>query len=101
LAVAIVATAAEPSPTGARTSSVNRWPDDGSPLAAAARARASKLAAGHAHMAGERGPLVAPVDDEIVPLGFARYCLFDRRVEQTVAFGRAQRGAQVGGVFLA
>ena len=44
---------------------------------------------------------MAPVDDEIVALGLARNRFRDRRIEQIVAFGRAQRGAQIGGVFLA
>src|SRR6516165_8789268 len=44
---------------------------------------------------------MAPVDDEIVALGLARDRFRDRGIEQIVAFGRAQRGAQIGGVFLA
>src|SRR5262249_53618992 len=48
-----------------------------------------RSAPGHAHVAGERRPLMAPVDDEIVPLGLARDRFRDRRIEQIVAFGRA------------
>ena len=47
------------------------------------------------------GPLMAAVDDEIMPLGLARDGLVDRGMEQVVAFGGAQRRAQIGGVFLA
>jgi hypothetical protein len=36
---------------------------------------------------------MAPVDDEIVALGLARDRFRNRRIEQIVAFGRAQRGA--------
>src|SRR5262249_48766877 len=48
-----------------------------------------RSAPGQAHVAGERRPLMAPVDDEIVPLGLARDRFRDRRIEQIVAFGRA------------
>src|SRR5262249_17927768 len=48
-----------------------------------------RSAPGHAHVAGERRPLMASVDDEIVPLGLARDRFRDRRIEQIVAFGRA------------
>src|SRR6266540_1546518 len=43
---------------------------------------------------------MAAVDDEIVALGLARDRLRDGRIEQIVAFGGAQRGAQISGVFL-
>ena len=52
-------------------------------------------------MAGQRRALVAPVDDEIVALGLARDCFFDRGFEQAVSLRSPQRGAQVSGVFLA
>jgi hypothetical protein len=51
-------------------------------------------------MAGERRPLMAAVDDEIVALGLARDRFRYGGIEQVVAFGGAQRGAQIGGVFL-
>src|SRR6476660_3443506 len=59
-----------------------------------------ELAAGHAHMARQRRPLVSPIDDEIVAFWLARYRLFDRGVQKVVAFGCAQRLAQIGGIFL-
>src|SRR5215831_230047 len=59
-----------------------------------------RLAPGYAHVAGQRRPLMASVDDEIVPLGLARDRFRNRRIEQIVAFGRAQRRAQIGGVLL-
>src|SRR5580692_6810194 len=61
----------------------------------------SRLAAGHAHVPRQSRALVAAVDDEVVAFGLARYGLFDGGVEELVAFGRAQRLPQVGGVFLA
>src|ERR671935_1317453 len=63
-------------------------------------ARIVRLSAGYAHVAGECRPLVAAVDDEIVALGLARDRLRDGCIEEIVAFRGAQRGAQIGGVFL-
>src|SRR5215831_19807337 len=45
-----------------------------------------RLAPGYAHVAGQRRPLMASVDDEIVPLGLARDRFRNRRIEQIVAF---------------
>src|SRR6185312_13756964 len=70
------------------------------PPCPAARPSAAGLAAGHVHVAGEGRALMAPVDDEIVALGLARDRLGDRGIEEIVAFGCAQRSAQIGGVFL-
>ena len=47
------------------------------------------------------GPLVAAVDDEIVALGLAGDRFVDGRVQEIVAFGSAQRLAQIGGILLA
>ena len=59
-----------------------------------------ELPASHAHMARQRRPLVPPVDNEIVALGLARDRFFDGGVQKIVAFGCAQRLAQIGRVFL-
>ncbi len=59
------------------------------------------LAAGDAHMARQRWAPMAAVDDEIVPLGLARDRVLDRCLQKLVAFGGAQRRAQVRGIFLA
>src|SRR6266851_2661341 len=82
---AAAATATEPSSTPGRRSIDNL--DAGS-------------APGHAHVARQRRPLVTPVDDEIVPLGLARDGFLDRRMQQLVALGGAQRSAQIRGVLL-
>src|SRR4051812_42606399 len=58
-------------------------------------------AAGDAHMARQRGPLVAPIDNEIVPFGLASDCFVDRCIQQVVAFRGTQRPAQIGRVLLA
>src|SRR6185295_4616256 len=60
-----------------------------------------RLAAGHAHMAGDRGPGVAAVDDEVVALGLAADRLAHGRLQELVALARPQRRAQIGGVILA
>jgi hypothetical protein len=49
----------------------------------------------------DRGLLGAPVDDEVMALGLAADGLVDGGGQQLVAFRRAQRRAQVGGVVLA
>src|SRR6202042_2308398 len=59
------------------------------------------LAPGHAHMARERRPAMAAIDDEVVALGFSPNRLVDRGKQKIVAFGCAQRLAQVGGILLA
>src|SRR5947199_6047887 len=56
--------------------------------------------AGHAHMAGDSGPVVAAVDDEIVALGLARDCLADCRLDRFVTFGLAKRTTQIRRIFL-
>src|SRR4051812_41027633 len=61
----------------------------------------SLSAAGHAHVPGEGRALVAAVDDEIMALGLARDRVLDGSIEQGVTLRRAQRRAEVGGVFLA
>src|SRR5688572_4408845 len=58
-------------------------------------------AAGHAHMPGDRGPGVAAVDDEVVPLGLARDRLAYGGDQRLIALALAQRRAQVGRVLLA
>ena len=64
--------AEEPSSTPRRTSIEKKeWDAAGRGQLARAGTRTFRLAAGHAHVAGERGPLVAPVDDEVMPLGLA------------------------------
>ena len=57
--------------------------------------------AGDAHVARQRGALVPAIDDEIVALGLAGDRLVDGGVEEIVAFGGAQRLAQIGRVVLA
>src|SRR6266446_8965810 len=57
--------------------------------------------AGHAHMPGDGGPVVTPIDDEVVALGLAVDGFADRRFERLIPFGLAQRGAQIGCVLLA
>src|SRR5262249_46903351 len=87
-------------PRGLRGGQSVKTPAPRQPPGPASRPTTAGSAAGHAHVAGERRALVAPIDDEIVALGLARDRLCDRGVEQIVAFGGAQRGAQIGGVFL-
>src|SRR5262245_36095423 len=58
------------------------------------------LAARHAHMAGKRRTLMPAVDDEIVPLRLACDRVLDRCTDGSIAFGGAQRRAQIGGVLL-
>ena len=43
---------------------------------------------------------IGPVDDEIMSLRFARDCLADRGIEEIVPLRGAQRGAQIGCVFV-
>src|SRR5262245_2207721 len=97
----VAAGTSEPSYTPTRTS-IGKTDD---PRATAARVRRPsfvvRLTPGHAHVAGGGRPLMAAVDDEILALGLARDRFRNRRIEQSVALGRAQRGAQIGGVFLA
>ena len=51
---------------------------------------------------GTAGAVMAPVDDEIMPLGLARDGLADRRLEQRIVLVEGpQRGPQVGGILLA
>src|SRR5262249_56571003 len=52
-----------------------------------------RSAPGHAHVAGERPPLVAPVDDEIVALRLAGDRFPGRRIQPIAAFRRPERGA--------
>src|SRR5438034_1825425 len=52
-------------------------------------------------MASDGGPVVAAVDDEIMPLGLAVDRGADRGFERLVALGLAQRGAQIRRIFLA
>src|SRR2546428_680094 len=68
----------------------------GTPL----KATAPQPPAGHAHMAGETGPVVAAIDDEIVAFRLAVDRLADRCFERLVAFRLPQRRTQVGGVLL-
>src|SRR5262245_54237350 len=89
----------EPSSTAARRS-IGKTDDGSWPTRAASMPASLRLAAWHAQVTCECRALMAPVDDEIVALGLARDRLGDRGVEQIVAFGRAQRSAQIGGVFL-
>src|SRR5262245_52500283 len=56
--------------------------------------------AGDAHMPRDRRPAMAAIDDEIMALWLTANGLIDGRVQQVVTFGGAQRGAQIGGVFL-
>src|SRR5258708_6511109 len=56
--------------------------------------------AGDAHMARHRWSIVAAIDDEIVALGLAGDRFVNGGLEQPVALGQAQRGAQIGGVLL-
>ena len=56
---------------------------------------------GDAHMASDTRPVVPTVDYKVVALRLAADGLVDRRVEQIVVGRRAQRRAQIGGVFLA
>src|SRR6267378_8564256 len=62
---------------------------------------ADRSPAGHAHMSGDGGPVVTPIDDEVVALGLAVDGFADRRFERLIPFGLAQRGAQIGCVLLA
>src|SRR6266702_4471938 len=64
------------------------------------KAIARRSPAGHAHMAGDRGPVVAAIDDEIVAFRLAADRLADRRVERLVAFRLPQRCAQIGRILL-
>src|SRR6516165_6436075 len=52
-------------------------------------------------MTGNRRPIVAAVDNEVVPLGLTTDCLLDRRFEELVAFGLPQRGTEVRRILLA
>ena len=60
----------------------------------------SVLSAGHAHVAHYSGDTTGPVNDEIMAFGFAGDRLTDRRIEKTVPLRGAERGAQVGRVFV-
>src|ERR1700724_122773 len=62
---------------------------------------ADRSPAGHAHMPGDGGPVMAAVDDEVVALGLAVDGFANRRFERLIAFGLTQRGAQIGRVLLA
>src|SRR5437763_12775266 len=64
------------------------------------RLSAASSPARDAHMAGNRGPVVAPVDDEIVPLGLARDRFADRSFKRLIAFGLAQWRTQIRRVLL-
>src|SRR5918994_7098452 len=63
--------------------------------------RRENSAAGDAHVSRQRGPLMASVDNEIVPLGLAGDGLVDRGIQKVVALGGAQRRAQIGSILLA
>src|SRR5205823_10559270 len=71
-----------------------RWRNASSLLAAAS-------AAGHVHVALDRGPLSPAVDHEVMALGLARDRLVDRGLEERIALRRAHGLAQIGGVVLA
>src|SRR5215467_11069015 len=58
-------------------------------------------AAGHAHVAGDGGALMAAIDDEVVALGLAANRLVDRGKERIVGLRSAQGFAQIGRVVLA
>ena len=44
---------------------------------------------------------MAPVDDEIMPLGLARNSFIDGGIDEFIVFRCAQRGAEISRVFLA
>ena len=60
----------------------------------------SPLPAGDAHVARYGRPIIRAVNDEIMALGFAGDRLADRRIEKHVPFRGAERGAQIGRVFV-
>src|SRR5437660_10203468 len=80
---------------------VRRGPQLSICLASSRGAGSRRSTAGHAHMAGDGGPVVAAVDDEIMPLGLAVDRGADRGFERLVALGLAQRGAQIRRILLA
>src|SRR5271167_1277917 len=57
--------------------------------------------AGYAHVAGDGGPVVATVDDEVMAARLAVDRFANRRLERRISFGVAQRRAQVRGILLA
>ena len=59
------------------------------------------LAAGDTHVTADGWLLMAPVDDEIVALGFSRDTLNDGLLDQIIALGSPKRGAKVGFILLA
>src|SRR5690606_32298622 len=69
--------------------------------ASVASGKWSRSAAGDAHVTRECRRPVAPVDDEVVPLGLPPNRLVDCGLQKGVIGGGSQRGPQVGGVFLA
>src|SRR5208282_4862289 len=62
---------------------------------------AERAPAGHAHMPGDGGPVVATVDDEIVTARLAADRFPNRRLERFISFGLTQGGAQIGRILLA
>src|SRR6185437_16248345 len=68
--------------------------------AASSGIAARRSPAGHTHMAGDCGPVVAAVDDEIVTLRLAADRFADRRFDGVVAFRLPERRAQIGGILL-
>src|SRR4029078_3921261 len=60
----------------------------------------SALTAGHAHVARQCRLQMPAVDHKIMPLRLPRDVLVDRRIQEVVTLGRAQRLAQIGSVVL-
>src|SRR5215472_3573408 len=60
-----------------------------------------RLSAGDAHMAGDGGTLVPPVDDKVMALGLAGNRGVDGGKQRIIGFRGAQRFAQIGRVVLA
>src|SRR3984885_13947722 len=58
------------------------------------------LAAGHAHMAADARAIVPAIDDEVVALRLQANSTVDRRAEQLVVGGGAQRSAQIRSVLV-
>ena len=58
------------------------------------------LSAGDAHVARYGRSIIGAVNDEIMAFGLAGDCLSDRRIERTVPFRCAERGAQIGCVLV-
>src|SRR5258707_11716515 len=62
---------------------------------------AAASAAGDAHVAADARAVVPAIDDEVVALRFQADGAVDRRAEQIVVGGGAERFAQIGGILMA